>query len=124
MINLVVCFLSDGFPIFVGELPPVSTKPKLATASAESEHAPPLAKQLEPLPQLLCSLPGNKSPVQLLNELYGTVDFISSDTKDKNNLFHSSIEVEERWFEVCALLYFVSFVLQTTSCKLYQLVIL
>jgi len=108
MINLVVCFLSDGFPLFVGELPPVSAKPKLATASAESEHAPPLAKQSEPLPQLLCSLPGNKSPLQLLNELYPTVAFTSSDTVDENNLFHSSIKIEDKLFEVCALLYFLS----------------
>jgi len=109
---LVVCFLSDGSPRFVGKLPPVI------------EHDQPSSTQLEPLPQLLCSLPGNKSPLNLLNELYPTVAFTSSDTVDENNLFHSSIKVDERLFEVCALLYFLSFVLQTTSCKLYQLVIL
>jgi len=43
-----------------------------------------------------------------LNELYPTVAFTSSDTVDENNLFHSSIKIEDKLFEVCALLYFLS----------------
>lgn len=84
-----------GFPLFVGELPPPA--PKRKAGEAKPRNVP---SELAKPPQLLCSLPGEKHPMMFIHEMYPLSECTVKETPDEQGLFHASLPVEGKTFEV------------------------